>query len=152
VAGHPEVYKKAELQELAQILTEKFKAPQPLTQGTAPGPGMAPKIEFTDKSASNFIAKLAAERTAYKSEWAENKPAIHAIIKHPVGAALGIGLGVLYLLAFVFFNVVTSPEWMPEWVISWEGGLVLVVICSVFIFAVGEFVYNLFFKGRRRES
>jgi TIR domain len=148
----PEVYKKAELQELAQILTEKFKAPQPSTQGTAPGPSTAPKIEFTDKSASNFIAKLAAERAAYKSELAENKPAIRAIRKHPVGAALGIGLGVLYLLAYIFLNVVTSPVWMPEWVINWEGALVLVGVCFIFIFFIGEFVYNLFFKGQRRGS
>jgi len=65
----PEVYKKSELHKLAQMLTDKFKAPEPLTQGTAREP--APKIEFTDKSASSFIAKLATQYVQYEKERAE---------------------------------------------------------------------------------
>jgi hypothetical protein len=50
----PEVYKnKDELQQLAQLLTDKFKTSQPLRPGT-----VQPSINFTDKSARNFYTKL----------------------------------------------------------------------------------------------
>jgi len=65
----PEVYKKSELHKLAQMLTDKFKAPQAFTQVTARE--AAPKIEFTDKSASSFIAKLATQYVQYEKERAE---------------------------------------------------------------------------------
>jgi hypothetical protein len=50
----PQVYKnKDELQQLAQLLTDKFKTSQQLSPGTVP-----PSINFTDKSARNFFTKL----------------------------------------------------------------------------------------------
>jgi hypothetical protein len=50
----PEVYKNTgELQQLAQLLTDKCRTSQPLRPGTVP-----PSINFTDKSARNFFTKL----------------------------------------------------------------------------------------------
>ena len=51
------------------MLTDKFKAPQAFTEVTARE--AAPKIEFTDKSASSFIAKLATQYVQYEKERAE---------------------------------------------------------------------------------
>jgi phage FluMu protein Com len=61
----PEIYKKNELPKFAQILTDKFKTSQP-TQGTVRRP--ATRIEFTDKSASNFFTKLKTQRTQLVKE------------------------------------------------------------------------------------
>ena len=95
----PEVYKgEDELQKLAKILSDKFRPAQPA--GAMPQPTTA-KIEFTNKSVGDFFTKLGTERAAYKKEWAENKPGIRAIIKHPLGATLQIGLGVLFVVGWL---------------------------------------------------
>jgi hypothetical protein len=118
----PEVYKKSELHKLAQMLTDKFKAPEPLTQGTAREP--APKIEFTDKSADGFVEDL---RTQFEKERAElprkniplggagyfeieSIPALFGLIrKNPLGAAasfsvpIGVFLLALYYLIHNYF-------------------------------------------------
>jgi hypothetical protein len=115
----PEVYKKTEFSKLAQILSDKFKALQPLTEGTVRGPA-AKKIEFTDKSVSNFIAKLETQRAQYEKEVAESQkenwgnwrrgavPGIFSLIrKYPLGAALsiaGVFVPLIVLLAFAFIS------------------------------------------------
>jgi len=120
----PEVYKgKGELQKLAKILSDKFRPAQPLSPGTVPQ--VTEKIEFTGNSVSNFFTKLEAERAAYKREWAENQPGIRAIIKHPLAATFQIGLVVLLIVGWISLvvlgKIVTSPMWMPDWVLNWEN-------------------------------
>jgi hypothetical protein len=95
-----------ELQKLAKILSDKFKPAPPLKPGV-PQPTAA-KIEFTGNSVGDFFAKLGAERAAYKSVWTEGW-AVSAIKKHPVGAALQIGLVVLvviYFLGYTFLQAI----------------------------------------------
>src|SRR6516225_11218741 len=59
----PEVYKsKAELNKLAQMLTDKYRAAQPLPGGAEPSTPTT--IEFTDKSSVDFLTKLAAQKAA----------------------------------------------------------------------------------------
>ena len=152
----PEVYKgEDELQKLAKILSEKFRPAQQLRPEDAPQP-TADKIEFTSGSVSNFFTRLGAERAAYKRDWAENRPGIIAIIKHPVGAALQIGLGVLFFVGWlgliVLWNIVRSPKWMPNWVLDWEDILITLMLVGIFLFPIGWAVYSLFFKGQRQGS
>jgi hypothetical protein len=84
----PEVYKnKDELQKLAKMLSNKFG---PLRPGTMPPkPSATAKLQFTDMSIRDFFTKLGAEKAAYDRDW--------AIKKHPVGATVSIGLGLLSL-------------------------------------------------------
>jgi hypothetical protein len=142
----PEVYKgKGELQKLAKILSDKFRPAQPLKLESVPQP-TTEKIEFSGNSVSDFFAKLGAERAAYKREWWS----LNTIKKHPVGAALQLGFGVLILLVFisyVIFQVVTSKlmNKLPDWATNLIAGAILFIyICWA--------VYAWVVKRRRQGS
>src|SRR5262249_10858833 len=78
----PEIYKnKAELNKLAELLSGRVA--RPLPQGVPAEASAATKIEFTDKSATNFLAKLAAQKAAFEKE----STLTRGIIKYPLGAA-----------------------------------------------------------------
>src|SRR5262249_25236622 len=107
----PEVYKsKAELNKLAQMLTDKYRTAQPLPRGATAEPSTPSTIEFTDKSSADFLTKLAAQTAAYEEEsaiagnlWTDID--LRLIKKYPLGAA-GSGLSnllkliIIVLLAF----------------------------------------------------
>jgi hypothetical protein len=134
----PEVYKKSsEVQKLAEMLTDKFKAPQPLTQGMAGEP--APKIEFTDKSADGFVEKLRAQFEKERAELTrknislgrgiyfginfstESYPALFRLIrKNPIGAGasifwwvLPVAAGVLLALYYLNHNYDHANRLLP---------------------------------------
>ena len=121
----PEVYKnKAELNKLAQMLTDKYRAARPLPGGAEP---ITPtNIEFTDKSSADFFTKLAAQKAAYEEESAipgglwTDKIDLHLIKKYPLGAA-GSGLSnllKLIILALIVFPPVAFLDQMFDPVIS----------------------------------
>jgi hypothetical protein len=63
----PEVFKsKAELNELAQMLSDKYSTARPLPRvATEP---TTTKIEFTDKSSADFLTRLSTQTAAYEKE------------------------------------------------------------------------------------
>jgi hypothetical protein len=96
----PEVYKsKAELNKLAKMLSDKIGTPSPST---------ATKIEFTDRSSDNFLAKLAnplafGEEARLQSQWGAID--FRLIKKDPVGAiifyaAVGLIFGLTWFIMF----------------------------------------------------
>jgi hypothetical protein len=107
----PEVYKnKAELNKLAQMLTDKYRAAQPLPGGAEPS--TPTKIEFTDRSSADFLTKLAAQKTAYEEEsgvpgglWTDGID-LRLIKKYPLGAA---GSGLSNLLKVIIIALITFP-------------------------------------------
>jgi TIR domain len=115
----PEVYKsKAERDRLAQMLSDKFKTAQPLLGGTTAQlprrptaePSTAPKIEFSDKSSSDFLTRLdkcTAQFESFSKEWRPEdiftREGLRLIKKHPFSSLFAysfLGLiifGLLYL-------------------------------------------------------
>src|SRR5262245_41186740 len=95
----PEVSKgKAELDKLAKKLADKFKTAQPLPRGPAAEPSTAPKIDFSDKSSSDFLKKLATQKVEFEKglegvvdsgplDWRSEVERLHLIKKYPLGAA-----------------------------------------------------------------
>jgi hypothetical protein len=82
----PEVSKgKAELDKLAQMLSDKFRTAQPLLGGTTAQlprgataePSTATKIEFNDKSSSDFLTKLGAQVDSFANKWTGPGDCLH---------------------------------------------------------------------------
>jgi TIR domain len=105
----PEVYKnKAELNKLAQMLTDKYTGAQPSPRGATGEPSTSTKVEFSDKSSADFLTKLKAQQAAFDEEvsstwamgeWRGQLERYCLIKKYPLGAAPGLLLVILMLFA-----------------------------------------------------
>ena len=99
----PEVYKsKAELNKLAKMLSDKLRTTSPST---------ATKIEFTDRSSDNFLAKLVnplafAEEAKLQSQWGALD--FRLIKKDPVGAILFFAF-----MGFLIWLVIKLMPFIP---------------------------------------
>src|SRR5262249_42904989 len=64
----PEIYKtKTELDQLAKLLSEKFRQ----NERASPSRAQDPKIEFSEKSSATFFGKLLNQHRAYRTELGE---------------------------------------------------------------------------------
>jgi hypothetical protein len=136
----PEVYKKNELHKLAQLLADKFKASQPLTEGAVPRP--TAKIEFTDKSASNFVAKLGTQRVQYEKELRRpTLPTPSSVLdtlrlmrKKPLGAAVSIVVTVLPVTIGAGLVLLFAPIPIDDPLFIPVGSIVFAVILGIMVF------------------
>jgi len=113
----PELYKsKAELDKLAQTLSDKFRTAQPLPRGGTAEPSTATKIEFTAKSSADFLTKLRAQAVAFEQQFTkENVPFLRSTINNPLGFLgwlLGLILGVIILIGGLYL-IILLFSWFP---------------------------------------
>ena len=114
----PEVYKsRDEFIKLAQMLRDKYRTAQPLPGGTEPRTAI--KIEFTDKSVTNFLTKL-QHPWAFGNE-AANVWSFRSIKKDPIGAILFWGVMILLIGggSITFSYLVPYINSLKLWIYSW---------------------------------
>jgi hypothetical protein len=99
----PEVSKsKAELDKLAQMLSDKFRIAQPLPREAAE-PSTVTKIEFSDKSSADFLTKALTQilefRVASKQRIETSRQLFSLYKKYPVvGILIAISTGVSFMV------------------------------------------------------